>query len=401
MSIYKIGIIKEGKAPLDKRVALTPEHCKYILENYPNIKIKVQPSGHRAFAEDLYSEVGAEINEDLSDCDILLGIKEIPIDHLIAEKNYMFFSHTIKLQPYNKKLLKTIIDKKIKLIDYEVITDKESKRLIGFGRYAGIVGCYNAFLTVGKKLNLYDIEPAYKLDSKALVEAELDKLKLPNNFKVLITGDGRVAFGALEIIDKIGIRHVTPEEFLNNDFNEPVCTRLRSKDFYLAKAGEWNTPNFYNNPENYKVDFAKYTKATDLYIACHYWNPNADKLISDDDLKANDCRIKVIADISCDVAGPIASTIRSTTIEAPFYGYDPINQKEVDFYNPQSIGVMAVDNLPCELPKDASQDFGDEFLKYVLPNLIGEDKDDIIKRATIAESGKLNSSYLYLSSMLD
>lgn len=401
----RIGLIKEGKVPNDKRVALTPKQCRYILDNYENVDIYVQSSDIRSISDEEYIEEDIKVVDDVSNCDLLLGIKEVPVEQLIANKTYMFFSHTIKLQPYNRKLLKAVIDKNIKLIDYEVITDIKGKRLIGFGRYAGIVGAYNGFILVGKKYNLYDIKPAHEVNSRAGIELEMKKVKLPNNFKIVMTGDGRVAGGALEILNYLNIKEVDHEEFLNNEFNEPVYTRLRSKHLYKLKEENnnenWDTQDFYNNPHKYSSDFYKYTKVSDMYIACHYWNPKADIMFTKEQMKSPDFKIKVIADISCDIGGPIPSTIRPSSIKDPFYGYDPLNEKETDYMDENAISVMAVDNLPCELPIDASEDFGNEFIYYVLPNLIKEDTDSIIERATITENSKLKEKYSYMSSMLE
>lgn len=396
----KIGLIKEGKIPHDKRVALTPKQCRYILDNNSDIEILVQSSDIRCISDNEYLKENIKVVDDISSCDLLLGIKEVPLSQLIENKSYMFFSHTIKLQEHNKKLLKEITNKKIKLIDYEVITDIKGKRLIGFGRYAGIVGAYNGFLLAGKKLGLYDLEPAYKVNSRVGIEEEMKKIKLPNNFKIIMTGDGRVAGGTLEVLKTLNIKEVSPNEFLTKNFEEPVFTRLKSQDLYKAKNGNWDTQDFYNNPNKYESNFSRYTKVADMYLACHYWNPKADIIFTKNDMKSSDFKIRIIADISCDINGPIPSTIRASSIENPFYGFNPILEIETNFDDKDSIAVMAVDNLPCELPKDASEDFGNEFINYVLPNLIGEDKDKIIERAIIAENGVLKEKYSYMSSML-
>lgn len=397
----KIGIIKEGKIPPDKRVALNPLQCKKVLDEYNNLEINVQTSDIRCITDDEYTKEGIQVVDDISGCDFLLGIKEVPLDQLIPNKTYMFFSHTIKLQEHNKKLLKEVINKKIKLIDYEVVTDIKGKRLIGFGRYAGIVGAYNGFIAVGKKLGLYDLEAAYKVNSRQGIEEEMKKVVLPDNFKIVMTGDGRVAGGTLEVIESLKIKNVSPEDFLTKEFDEPVYTRLKSVDFYHPKSGDWDTQDFYNNPHKYSSKFAQYTKVADMYLACHYWNPNADVLFTNEDMRADDFKMKVIADISCDIDGPIPSTIRPSTIQDPFYGYDPVTESETDFMDENSVAVMAVDNLPCELPKDASEDFGNEFINYVLPNLMGDDKDQIIARATITENGELTEKYKYMQVMLN
>jgi hypothetical protein len=299
--------------------------------------------------------------------------------------------------------LNEIINKNITLIDYEVLIDHVSgKRLIGFGRYAGIVGAYNGFLTYGLKSKLYNLKPAYKCGDINEVYNELRKVKLPNDLKIVLTGDGRVANGAVEILEKVGIKRVEPEDFLNNEFNEPVFTKLRSRHLFKNKNNrEWDRQYFYNNPEEYKSDFSKYTKVSEFYIAGHFWNPKTGIILSDNDIKDKDFKIKVIADISCDINGPIISTIRASKIEDPIYGYDRFKNEETNFMDENAIAVMAVDNLPCELPRDASIDFGNEFIEKVLPEILNGDKNKIIENATITENGKLKERYLYMSSMLN
>ncbi|MFN8672659.1 MAG: NAD(P)-dependent oxidoreductase [Candidatus Sericytochromatia bacterium] len=402
MNKFKIGIIREEKNPPDKRVAITPEKCKYILENYENIDIFVQPSNIRNFSDEEYKKNNITLKEDLSDCDLLLGVKEVPIDKLIPNKKYMFFSHTIKLQAHNKKLLKEIINKKITMIDYEVITDKSNRRLIAFGKYAGIVGSYNAFLTTGKKLKSFAIKPAHQCFDMKELKKELVKVQLPENFKIVTTGDGRVASGCLEILETLKIKKVSPKEFLENTFTEPVYTQLKSKDMYGHKNNmEWNTEHFYNNPTEYTSLFKKYTKIADLYIACHFWNPKSDRLFNLTDIKENDFNIKVIADISCDINGAVPTTIRPSTISDPIYGFDKNNLIETNFEDPNAIAIMAIDNLPCELPRDSSEDFSNQFIKNVLPNFFNNDPDKIIERATITENGFLKQGYKYMESMLE
>jgi alanine dehydrogenase len=398
----KIGIIKEGKIPPDKRVALSPEQCKFIKENF-GIDVIVQSSNIRVFKDEDYLKENIEVREDVSDCDILLGIKEVPVKDLIEEKKYFFFSHTIKLQEHNKKLLKEILNKNITLVDYELLVEPISKkRLIGFGRYAGIVGTYNGFITYGLKKQLYNLKPAYKCEDINEVYNQLKKVKLPNDLKIVLTGDGRVANGSVELLEKLNIKKVEPEDFLSNNFDEPVFTKLTPKYLFKNKNNkEWDRQYFYNNPEEYQSDFSKYTKVAELFIAGHFWNPKTGIILSDKDIKDKDFKIKVIADISCDINGPIVSTIRASTIENPIYGYDRFTNKETNFMNENAIAIMAVDNLPCELPKDASIDFGNEFIKKILPEIINGDKNKIIENATITEKGKLKEKYSYMYSMLE
>lgn len=398
MSLIKLGVIREGKVPPDFRVPLTPKQCKAIEILYPNVKVQVQRSPIRTFKDSEYEEQGIELVDSMNECDIIFGVKEVQVADLIPNKTFVFFSHTIKKQPHNQKLLQAIIQNKIRLIDYELIKDKNNKRIIGFGRYAGIVGCYNAFLTFGLKTGLYQLKPAHLCQDRKEVETELKKVKLPSNFRCVLTGFGRVGHGAREILEHLPIKEVTPEEYLLNQFNEPVYAQLEVEDYYGRIDGsEFVKKEFYSNPELFKSTFDRYVPVSDVYIPCHFWSSKSPIILPNDVLKDESCRIKVIADVSCDVDGPIASTIRASKIGDSIYGYDPETKSEVNFLNENAIAVMAVDNLPCELPKDASEDFGNELLKNVLPALFGEDPDRIIERASETNfKGELAEEFKYL-----
>lgn len=398
MSTIKLGVIREGKVPPDFRVPLTPKQCKSIEILYPNVKIQVQKSPIRTFKDEEYAAQGIELVDSLNECDVIFGVKEVQISDLIPNKTFFFFSHTIKKQPYNRALLQSIMEKKIRLVDYEVIKDKHNKRIIGFGRYAGIVGCYNAFLTYGLKTGKYELKPAHLCHDRKEVEEEMKKIVLPSNFRVVLTGFGRVGHGAKEIIDLLPIKEITPEEYLSKEFDEPVYTQLEVEDYYGRIDGsEFSKSEFYTQPEIYKSTFDRYVSLSDMYIPCHFWSAKSPIIVSNDVLLQTPRRLKVIADVSCDVDGPIASTIRPSKIGNSIYGYNPETKSEVDFMNENAIAVMAVDNLPCELPKDASEDFGNELLKNVLPALFGEDPDRIIERASETDSnGNLTERFSYL-----
>ena len=399
----KIGIIREGKNPPDKRVPLTPEQCKQLIDRYPDIELVVESSPIRAFSDKEYENAGIRVVQDVSDCSILLGVKEVPLEMLIPGKTYFFFSHTYKKQPYNRDLLNEILKKKISLIDYEVLTNETGKRLIGFGRYAGIVGAYNGLLAAGKKLKRYDLKAANECEDRKEVERELQKVDLPKDFKIVLTGKGRVAGGAMEILDVAKIKKVSPNAFLETDFSEPVYTQLGVQDYNKTEDGtEFNKSEFYNHPERFDSDFMKYAKVADMYISCHYWDANAPFIFTRNDAKDRAFDLKVVADISCDIDGPVASTLRPSTIEDPLYGYDPQSEKEVDFTNENAIGVMAVDNLPCELPRDASEDFGEELMKYILPELLEKENSSVIQRATETDlQGNLTAEFAYLQDYIE
>lgn len=393
----KIGVIRETKNPPDKRVPLSPEKCAKLKQNFPEIELVVQSSNIRAFKDEEYSELGVNIVQDVSDCDVLLGVKEVKKEELIPNKTYFFFSHTIKEQPYNRDLLQKMLALKIKMIDYEALTYPKNGRILGFGRYAGIVGAYNAFLAFGIKSNSYNLKPANECHDYKELKQELKKVKLPNDYKIIISGDGRVGKGAEEIIHAIGVYEVSPLDFLTSTRNEPIYTQLSIKEYNKRKDGQLFTKDdFYTNPELFESNFKRFSDIGDMYIACHYWDANAPFVFSREDIKADSFKLKIVADISCDIDGPVASTLRPSSIDEPLYGYDPKTESEVDFMDENAIGVMAVDNLPCELPRDASEDFGNELLTKVLPSIIGEDSDTIIERASICENGKLTSYYSYL-----
>ncbi len=398
-----IGIIKEGKVPPDFRVALTPKQCKAVEILYPEVKIHVQRSPIRTFKDEEYEKEGILLVDSVENCDIIIGVKEVNISDLVPNKTFLFFSHTIKKQAYNQQLLKSILDKKIRLVDYEVIKDKNNKRLIGFGRYAGIVGTYNGFLTWGLKNNSYQLKPANQCVNRIEVESELKKVHLPANFKCILTGFGRVGHGAREIMDLLPIKEVTPDEILTKEFNEPVFAHLELEDYYAPIDGAtFDKGEFYSNPEKYKSILSRFVSKVDMYIPCHFWSSKSPIILSQEELMQENRKLAVVADISCDIAGPIACTIRPSKISDPIYGYDPRTGEEVDYKSENAIAVMAVDNLPCELPKDASEDFGNELIKHVLPALLREDPDAIISRGSETSlSGQLTEYFAYLQEYVD
>ena len=398
----KIGIVKETKNPPDKRVPLSPENCEELKATFPTIELVVQSSDIRAFKDSEYTDLGIDIVSDVSDCDVLLGVKEVKKDRLLANKTYFFFSHTIKEQPYNRDLLNFMLKKNIKMVDYETLTYPKDGRILGFGRYAGIVGAFNAFLAFGVKSGDYSLKPANECHDYKELKEELKKVKLPNDYKIIISGDGRVGKGAEEVLHTAGIYEVSPTDFLTSTRDEPIYTQLSVKEYNKRKDGAAFTKgDLYTNPELFESDFKRFSDIGNMYIACHYWDADAPFIFSREDAKSPDFKLKIVADISCDINGPVASTIRPSTIDKPLYGYDPQTESEVDFMTKNAIGVMAVDNLPCELPRDASEDFGNELITKVLPSLINEDSDTIIERATICENGKLTSYFSYLQDYVD
>ncbi len=399
----KIGILKEGRTPQEKRVVITPAQCKQVFEKYPQIQIVVQPSPVRCFMDEEYEDAGIPMQFDLSDCDVLLGVKEVPVEELIPGKTFLFFSHTVKKQEYNKELLKTILEKKITLIDYELIKDEEGNRKVGFGRWAGIVGTYNGFRAYAIRNKLKEPTPAHLTKGIKEVKKEAKKLAL-GPMKILITGGGRVAKGAMELLDGMGVSKVSTEEYLKNkDFDRPVYAQVEPGAYNKHKDGKpFNIQHFYEHPKEYIGDFKKFCHSTDMLIAAAYWDINAPVLFTREEMKEDGFRIKIIADITCDMNGSVPSTLRPSTIDDPFYGYNPFTgQEELAFVYPRNISVMAVDNLPCELPVDASIDFGNIFIEQVLPFIVEGNDNGILERATITRNGQLMEKFRFLEGWIN
>ncbi len=397
----KFAIIKERKNPPDRRVVFSPEKLAEARGQFPQASFKVESSDLRIFPDAAYEAMGFEVTDDVSDCDVMIGVKEVPIDALIANKKYFFFSHTIKKQPYNRKLLQAILQKNIELYDHETIVKSGGERLIGFGHYAGLVGAYNAFRALGLRDGLFNLPKAEILKDFAEMKAELHKITLPN-IKILLSGTGKVAQGAKEILDHLKIKEISDALYLTSKFTEPVYCMVDVMEYNKRKDGKvGNRDEFYIDPSGYESNFMPYAKETDLFIAGHFYGNNAPYFFSPNDAKSPNFKINLIADISCDVDGPVASTIRASTIADPFYGYDPQSETEVAFDAKGAITVMAVDNLPCELPKDASEGFGAMFLEHVIPAFFNNDEQGILKRAKITSNGKLTERFSYLQDYVD
>ncbi|MDN4164570.1 NAD(P)-dependent oxidoreductase [Cytophagales bacterium LB-30] len=399
MSTIKIGLIREGKIPVDRRVPITPPQAAEIQEKFPNVQVLAQTSQVRCYKDEEYSQQGiALLEDDLHGCDILMGVKEVPIKDLVENKTYFFFSHTIKKQAYNRHLLLEILHKNIRLIDYECLTNTQGERIVAFGRYAGLVGAYNGIMTYGRRENLFDIRRARDCFDLNDLKTEYKKVQLPA-IKIAVTGSGRVAKGAMEVLDGMGIRKVSVEEYLGQTFAEPVYVQLSSKHYHLSKDGSpFSSERFYSHPAEFKGNFMPFAQVTDLLIACAFWHPAAPVLFTREEMQQADFKIKVIADVTCDIEGSIPSTLRPSTIDDPVYDYNPATGKEeIPYSSKQNVTVMAIDNLPCELPRNASHDFGRDLIDKVLPHLLGSDAEEVIKRATIAENGRLTKKYAYLA----
>ncbi len=402
MRKLRIALIREGKIPIDRRVPLAPYSAKHINESIPEVEIVCQSSDVRAYSDQEYRDAGVEVVNDIADCDVMLGVKEVPITELIPEKCYFFFSHTIKQQAYNRDLLKAILDLNITLVDYECLADREGHRLLAFGRYAGIVGAYNSMWAYGRRYNLFELRRAFQCFDLHDLSKEYDKVILPP-IKIAITGGGRVARGAMEVMNGMGIRHVSPAHFTGKFFDGPVFTQLNSRDYHQNIHGApFNRKEFFETPEHYQSTFDSYARHADILIAGAFWDPRAPVLFSREDILQTDFEIKIIADITCDIEGSIPATKKPSTVEDPLYDYNPSEDKiEMALSDEANLTVMAVDNLPCELPRDASKDFGEDFAQFVLPHLIAEDPQQVITRATIAKDGALGPHFQYLQDYVE
>jgi alanine dehydrogenase len=398
----KFAIIKERKSPPDRRVVFSPKKCQKILETFPEASIKVESSDVRIFNDTAYLDEGIEVSNDVSDCDVLLGVKEVPIAALIPNKKYFFFSHTIKQQPYNRALLQAVLKNKIELYDHETIVKENGARLIGFGRYAGLVGAYNTFRAIGIRDGLFNLPKVESLVDFAEMKLELDKIKLPA-IKIVLTGSGKVAKGAKEIVDHLNIEKVTVEEYLTKTYQKAVYCYIDVMDYNKKiDGGAFNKTEFFKDPIGYESNFMRFARVSNVLIAGHFYGENAPYLFTRDDAKQPEFHISVIGDISCDIDGPVASTLRASTIADPIYGYQAASEKEVPFKTKNSITVMAVDNLPCELPKDASEGFGSMFFNQVIPAFFNNDKDGILERAKITTSkGTLTERFSFLKGYIE
>jgi saccharopine dehydrogenase (NAD+, L-lysine forming) len=390
-----IGLIREGKTPADNRVAFTPAQCKWIHKNSDAVKIIVQHSANRCFTDKEYEAAGIEVTEDISGCDILFGIKEVPVEQLIPGKTYLFFSHTKKAQPHNQKLFRAVIKNNNTLIDYECLTHEDGQRILGFGFFAGVVGAHNGMMAYGNRTGLFTLNRVYRQkDYRNLIHTYFG-LKLPK-VKIAVTGSGRVAHGVLEIMNLLGIHEVEPFDYLHKQFEYPVYVDLKGRDLYRRKDdGTYNRQNFHDHPEQYECTFAPFAKQTDILMNGIYWEKSIPPLFSVEDFKSPDFRIKTIADITNDEHGSVPVNCGDGTIEEPVYGVDKISLERTAPYLPTSVDLMAVGNLPNELPRDASRYFGEQLIKFVLEDLV-KGGSSVIERATMVKSGKLMEEYEYL-----
>ena len=401
--LTNIGIVRESRND-ENRTPLVPEHIKKYKESNPNINFIIQPSNSRCFSDEEYELCGAKINENLNECSIIFGVKEIDPNILINNRTYLFFSHTFKINKQqkniekNKKdLLLSILNKKITLIDYENIRGKNGTRCLGFGRFAGIVGCYNTLNLLLKVLGKQSLASAYKINDYERLVLNLKNLYFPKT-KILVTGDGRVAKGVIELLNLTNIKAVSKKDFLEKKFDQPIFCNLETKDYVTNNSStNFNLEHFINNPQDYSSSALQYLKETNILISAHYWDPSSPKIFENEDLKDLQ-NLKIVGDITCDINGSVPTTIRSTTIEEPNYWIERYTLKEIDENN-DGIAVMAVDNLPSELPRDSSTEFSEGIINEVLPFLLKED-DGRILNGTITTDGSFLEKYNYLNNYI-
>ncbi len=393
--MIKIGLIREGKIPSDNRVALTPAQCKWIHKNHPGILVSAQHSDVRCYSDKEYSNAGVEVKENLDDCDILLGIKEVPVTMLIAGKTYLFFSHTKKLQPYNQQMLQAIVAKKITLIDYECLEHEDGARIIGFGFFAGVVGAHNAMMAFGNRTGAFHLDRVNSAKTFQHLIHTYFGLKIPN-IKIAVTGSGRVAHGLLEIMNLLGIHEVEPEDYLAKKFKYPVYVHLKGANLYRPLDGSiYGREHFHNNPDDYQCIFKQYLPHTTILLNGVYWESRIPRLFELEDIGKNDFCIQTIADVTDDRFGSVPCNLGDSTIADPVYGVDKKTFLKTTPYLPGSVDVMAVGNLPNELPKDASRYFGEQLIKHVLADLISGE-NTIIEKATIVKDGILTPEFEYM-----
>lgn len=398
--LKNIGILREEKQPVDKRTPLTPSDCSDLMKRYPGLQIYAQPCRDRCFKDEEFKAAGVMIQENLLDCDLLLGVKEIPIHCLMPSRRYMFFSHTIKRQLHNLKLLQTILDMNIELIDYEGLENEKGERVVAFGYWAGIVGTYNAIWMTQKRLFKKTLPRLFEMDSYEDSKENLKGLDF-GNLKFVITGTGRVGAGAAQVMEDAGIQRVSPEDFLNKSFDKAVYTQLGSADMFVPKFKhiEFSREEFHNKPLNFKSNMEAYTQVADVLINAIYWDPKAPQLFTMKDMKKSSFKIKAIADITCDIApeSSIPSTVKATTIPQPVFGFLPLREKMVDPFTKSAIDMMSIPNLPSELPKDASKHFSTNLSNIVIPEFFKEDSA-MLKGARVTKNKQLTDQFLFLES---
>lgn len=396
-----IGLLRETKSPPDKRVPLTPRQVATLRELYPHAGFYVQPSKIRCYSDKEYADLGIPLTEDLSACDILMGVKEVDISTFIPGKTYLFFAHVGKKQPHNREMFRAMVDRKIRLIDYEYLV-KDGVRVVAFGYWAGIIGAYNGLRAWGLKNGSFRLKPANECHDLKEAWDGLRKVSFTSPLKVLVTGEGRVAGGVMETLAVCNFLRVPPHDYLTREYDVPVVCQIGPEHYVRRRDGiPFDFGHFVKNAGLYESTFLPFTKVTDMYISSHFWDPASPPFFRVEDTRDPDWRISVIADISCDVGIPVPTTLRATSIADPFYDYDRATGREVPAFSGRgNITVMSIDNLPGELPRDASADFGKQLMATILTDLLSGQQTELVRQATITESGRLTDRFAYLEDYL-
>ncbi len=430
-----IGIRREDKNEWERRVPLTPGAVRILKDKF-GIKTIVQPSKLRIFKDEEYVNAGAEINESLSEADTVFAVKEIPIGLLEDEKTYIFFSHTIKGQSYNMDLLRAMMKKKVNLIDYERIVDENNRRLIFFGKYAGLAGMVETLHGIGQKLKLQgfdtplsEIKQAYSYNSVEdakdhirEIGKEIEKAGFPpelSPFVFAFAGYGNVSQGAQEIFDllpfksmSIDVLELNYENFSADNYNFYKVI-LREEDLVKRKTGEFDLTEYYNNPELYVSKFEEYAENIKVLINCIYWTEKYPRLLTKEYLKNQAALLKfpnlrMVGDISCDIEGSIEITHKVTMPDNPSFTYFGDGDRFEEGISAAGVSVMAVDNLPCEFPKESSEAFSEVLLDFV-NGISGADFNsefqsltlpEPVRRALILHRGELTDDYKYMRSFI-
>jgi alanine dehydrogenase len=396
LTLPPTAVIREDKSPPDARVPLTPRQAARLIKS--GTDLIVQPSPHRCFPDRAYAEAGVPLREDLTDRKLLLGIKEVPIDRLLPGKTYCNFAHVAKFQVYNQPLLHALLDRRVTHIDYEYLTDDTGRRLIAFGYWAGMVGAHNGLYAYGERTGLYSIPRLRDCYDYAAAKRVYAGLQLPSTLKVVLTGTGRVGAGAARVLKDMGLARVSPEEFLGRT-DQPVFCQLAVEDYLRHPSGRSKSRKyFYANSREFESNFAAYARVADVFVNGIFWDGKAPAFFTREEMNSADFHIRTIADITCDIApaASVPSTLRASTIAEPVFGFDPRTGEEISPYSEAGIDVMSIDNLPSELPRDASQAFGKTLIERILPEF-GKSHSDILERATITRNGALTERYAYLT----
>jgi saccharopine dehydrogenase (NAD+, L-lysine-forming) len=391
-----IGLLRESKVPADNRVALTPAQCKWIHKNVPEIRVLVQASRDRCYSDKEYRSAGIEVRDELGECDLLFGIKEVPVNELLPGKTYLFFSHTKKMQPGNQEMFRAILDRQITLIDYECLEHDDGQRILGFGFFAGVVGAHNGIMAYGLRTGRYTLGRVHRQQSFRELIHTYFGLRLPE-IKVVVTGSGRVAHGALEVMNLLEIVEVEPDEFLERSFHYPVFTQLKGAALYgHARTGEYHRDEFHSRPQDFRCKFLPFAATADILINGIYWDKHMPRLFEWTHLAQDEFHVRTIADITDDRGGSVPCNLGEGTMENPVYGVDPKLRIRTQPYLPGCVDVMAVGNLPNELPRDASRYFGEQLIKHVLNDVL-RGGSVIVDRATMVRRGELTLPYRYLA----